>query len=65
MLNICRRNCDRAVAETSLTLLDVAVATVNAYLTVLAAERTVHAAEADVLRRETFSKAVHVLVAHS
>jgi outer membrane protein len=52
---------DRAVAETSLTRLDVAVATVNAYLTVLAAERTVHAAEADVQRRETFSKAVHVL----
>ncbi len=52
---------DRAIAETSLTRLDVAVATVNAYLTVLAAERTVHAAEADVQRRETFSKAVHVL----
>jgi outer membrane protein len=52
---------DQAVAETSLTRLDVAVATVNAYLTVLAAERTVHAAEADVQRRETFSKAVHVL----
>jgi outer membrane protein len=52
---------DRAAAETSLTRLDVAVATVNAYLTVLAAERTVHAAEADVQRRETFSRAVHVL----
>jgi outer membrane protein TolC len=52
---------DQAAAETSLTRLDVAVATVNAYLTVLAAERTVHAADADVQRRETFSKAVHVL----
>jgi len=52
---------DRAAAETSLTRLDVAVATVNAYLTVLAAERTARAAEADVQRRETFSKAVHVL----
>jgi outer membrane protein len=52
---------DQAAAETSLTRLDVAVATVNAYLTVLAAERTVHAAEADVQRRETFSKAVQVL----
>jgi outer membrane protein len=52
---------DQAAAEMSLTRLDVAVATVNAYLTVLAAERTVHAAEADVQRRETFSKAVHVL----
>jgi outer membrane protein len=45
-----------------LTRLDVAVATVNAYLTVLAAQRTVHAAEADVQRRETFDKAVRVLV---
>ena len=52
---------DQAAAETSLTRLDVGVATVNAYLTVLAAERTVHAAEADVQRRETVSKAVHVL----
>jgi outer membrane protein len=52
---------DGAAAEASLTRLDVAIATVNAYLTVLAAERTVQAAEADVQRRETFSKAVHVL----
>jgi len=52
---------DGAAAEASLTRLDVAVATVNAYLTALAAERTVRAAEADVQRRETFSKAVHVL----
>jgi outer membrane protein TolC len=40
----------------------VAVATVNAYLTVLAAQRTVLAAEADVERRDTFDKAVRVLV---
>jgi outer membrane protein len=53
---------NRANAESSLTRLDVAVATVNAYLTVLAAEQTVHATEADVQRRETFQKAVHVLV---
>jgi outer membrane protein TolC len=53
---------DGAAAEVSLTRLDVAVATVNAYLTVLAAERTVQAAEADVQRRETFSRAVHVLI---
>ncbi len=52
----------RAKAEASLTRLDVAVATVNPYLTVLAAERTVHAAEEDVQRRETFDKSVHVLV---
>jgi outer membrane protein len=53
---------DQATSEASLTRLDVAVATVNAYLTVLAAQRTVRAAEADVQRRETFDKAVRVLV---
>jgi outer membrane protein len=52
----------RATAEASLTRLDVAVGTVNAYLSVLAAEQTVRAAEADVQRRETFAKAVRVLV---
>lgn len=52
----------RATAEASLTRLDVAVAAVNAYVTVLAAEQTVHAAEEDVQRRETFDKAVRVLV---
>ena len=53
---------DRAAAEASLTRLDVSVATVNAYLTLLAAEQTVRAGEADVERRETFTKSVHVLV---
>jgi outer membrane protein len=53
---------DQATAEASLTRLDVAVATVNAYLTVLAAQRTTQAAEADVQRRQTFDKAVRVLV---
>ena len=53
---------DRATAEASLTRLDVAVATVNSYLTVLAAQRTVRSAEADLQRRETFDKAVRVLV---
>ena len=53
---------DQATAEASLTRLDVAVGTVNAYLTVLAAQRTAHAAEADLQRRETFDKAVRVLV---
>src|SRR5258707_1784607 len=53
---------NRANAESSLTRLDVAVATVNAYLTVLAAEQTVHAAQADIARPETFQKAVRVLV---
>src|SRR5260370_2434327 len=53
---------NRASAESSLTRLDVAVATVNAYLTVMAAEQAMQAARADVERRETFNKAVRVLV---
>jgi len=53
---------DRATAEASLTRLDVAITTVNSYLTVVAAQRTVRAAGADVERRQTFHKAVHVLV---
>jgi outer membrane protein TolC len=52
----------RAAAEASLTRLDVSVATVNAYLTLLAAEQTLRAAQADIERRETFAKSVHVLV---
>jgi outer membrane protein TolC len=53
---------NRTTAEASVTRLDVAVAAVNAYLSVLAAEQTVRAARADVERRETFRKAVRVLV---
>ena len=53
---------NQATAEASLTRLDVAVATLNAYLTVLAAQRTVHGAEADLQRRDTFDRAVRVLV---
>lgn len=53
---------NRAAAEASLTRLDVSVAAVNAYLTLLAAEQTVRAAQADIERRETFAKSVHVLV---
>ncbi len=53
---------NRSSAEALLTRLDVSVATVNAYLTLLAAEQTVHAAQADLERRETFAKSVHVLV---
>src|SRR5499425_3427885 len=53
---------NRTSAEASLTRLDVSVATVNAFLTLLAAEQTARAAQADVDRRETFAKSVHVLV---
>src|SRR6201997_277617 len=53
---------NRAEAEASLTQLDVSVATGHPSLTLLAAEQTVRAAQADVERRETFAKSVHVLV---
>jgi len=53
---------EQAKAQLSLTRLDVAVAAVNGFLTLLAAEQTVRAAEADVQRREVFAKSVHVLV---
>jgi outer membrane protein len=53
---------NRAVAEDSLTRLDVGIAVINAYTTLLAAEQTVRAAQADVERREAFAKSVHVLV---
>jgi outer membrane protein len=53
---------NRATAEASLTRLDVGIATINAYMTLLAAEQTVRAANADVQRREEFAKSVHVLV---
>lgn len=51
-----------ANAEAGLTQLDVAIGTVNAYLTLLAAERTVQAAQADVERREVLARSVRVLV---
>lgn len=51
-----------ASAESELTRLDVAIGTVNAFLTLLAAERTVQAAQADVERREVLAKSVRVLV---
>ena len=51
-----------ANAESELTRLDVEIGTVNAFLTLLAAERTVQAAEADVQRREVLAKSIGVLV---
>lgn len=52
----------QANSRLALTRLDVAVAAINSFLTLVAAEQTVHAAQADVERREVFAKAVHVLV---
>lgn len=53
---------NQANSQLALTRLDVAVATINSFLTLAAAEQTVHAAQADVDRREVFDKSVHVLV---
>lgn len=53
---------NQANSQLAFTRLDVAVATVNDFLTLVAAEKTVQAAQADVDRREVFAKAVHVLV---
>src|SRR6266852_606521 len=52
----------RVQAEAGVTRLDVAIGTVNAYLTLLAAEQTVRAAQADVERRQVLAKSVGVLV---
>jgi outer membrane protein len=51
-----------ASAESELTRLDVEIGTINAFLTLLAAERTVQAAQADVQRREVLAKSIGVLV---
>src|SRR5438876_4365279 len=53
---------NRAMAESGLTRFDVAVAAVNAFMTVLAAQQRVRAARADVERRQVFTRSVHVLV---
>src|SRR5437764_3480354 len=52
----------RATAEVKLTRLDVAAATANAFLTLLAAEQRVRAANADVERRQVLAKSIHTLV---
>jgi outer membrane protein TolC len=61
-VGVARAARNTAKAEAELTRLDVAIGTVNAYLTLLAAERTVEAAQADVERREVLTKSVGVLV---
>ena len=53
---------DRSTAEAGVTHLQIAVAVTNAFLTLLAAEQTVRAAQADADRRKVFAKAVHTLV---
>ncbi|MDX2040857.1 MAG: TolC family protein [Acidobacteriota bacterium] len=52
----------QAAAAETLTQLEVSVAAADAFLTLLAAEQTVRAAQANVERTETLAKAVAVLV---
>ena len=52
----------RAEASEALTRLDVQAAVGSAFLTLLAAQRAVAAAQADVDRRDVLGRAVHVLV---
>jgi outer membrane protein TolC len=60
-LNAARATQNRSSSEVAVTRLDVAIAAANGFLTLLAAEQSVSAAQADVSRREVFAKAVRVL----
>jgi outer membrane protein len=52
----------QANASEAVTRLDVSAAAADAFLTLLAAEQTVEAAQANVERAETIARAVHALV---
>jgi outer membrane protein len=62
LVNVARSGESRAEAQAAVTRLDVAVATVNAYLALLAAQQVTQAARADVERREVLATSVGVLV---
>lgn len=51
-----------ASAEVEISQLDVATAVASAFISVIDAQQAIQAAQADVDRREVFSRAVHVLV---
>jgi len=61
-VDLARAVTQQANAGLELTRLDVATSAAEAFLAVLAAVETVHAAQANVTRMETFARAVHVLV---
>jgi outer membrane protein len=61
-VNIARAGEQRARAEAELTRLDVGTAAANAFLSLLANEQVVRAAQANVRRWEVFDKSAHVLV---
>lgn len=61
-IELAKTQSKQAAATEALTQLDVSAAAADAFLTLLAAEQTVRAAQANVERAETFSKSVAVLV---
>lgn len=61
-VELANRLTGEAQAKIAVTRLDVAAAAADAFLTVVAADQAVLAAQANVERMETFSKSVHVLV---
>ncbi len=61
-IEVARRVSGEAEARIAVTRLDVAVAAADAFLLAVAADQAVRAAQANVDRMDTFSKAVHVLV---
>jgi outer membrane protein len=61
-VKLANRVSDEARARVAVTELDVATAAADAFLRVAAAEQAMRAAQANVGRMETFSRAVHVLV---
>jgi outer membrane protein TolC len=61
-VELAKAQSSQANAAEAITRLDVAAAAADAFLTLLAAEQSVRAAQASVERAETFAKAVRVLV---
>ena len=61
-VDLAKAQSKQAAAIETVTQLDVSVAAADAFLTLLAAEQTVHAAQANVERTETFAKTVGALV---
>lgn len=57
-----RASAQVASAEAEISQLDIATVTAAAFISVIDAEQAIRAAQADVDRREAFSRAVHVLV---
>ncbi len=61
-VDVARANESIASADVEISRLDVGAATANAFLGVVAAQQQVRAAQADVDRRQVFSRVVHALV---